>query len=357
LPFGILSGLEGCGIAPNCFSRNRLPCLTPRTYCGDCLPGFKSHTDVVNEPCTLNETISTQHRNFEVHIIDLEHGDSSQILAQIKSGLVQTGFLVLTNHGISSDLIDSVLDFAQEFFAKPLSDKNGLLWSDPGDNIGYVQLGQEGLSEDGIGDQKEALDVDPRYIERHFRESPLATYWSQISALNLRLLRLIAMSLDLSENSLTDIHQEDWNTLRILHYPPNKESEERLRAGAHSDYGSLTFLLQDAVGGLELLDRISQRWVPMTPIKGSIVVNCGDLLMMLTDNLFPSTMHRVVAAPTRRYSSAFFTNPDPDVVVHCKNFFPNVPCVYKPILSRQYLHDRLSATYEEADISDVKTEL
>lgn len=124
------------------------------------------------------------------------------------------------------------------------------------------------------------------------------------------------------------------SALRIIDYPHldssalDRAGNTQLRAGAHTDYGTLTFLVQDnAPGGLEVLDPRTNTWTPVPAQQGAIVVNLGDLMARWTNNRWRSTLHRVVVPPrstmgsatgsTRRQSIAFFHNANYHATVEC----------------------------------------
>jgi len=195
--------------------------------------------------------------------------------------------LYLKNHGIPKTLISTMLEEVVAFFDQPLNIKKATsLWVDAAENSGYVVLGQEGLDEDDRrGDPKEAYDMNLEHLHLSIWNTTCAVeYWRRLSELTIEVLRLYARVLKLKDGEFfTKSHNEEWHTLRFLHYPPQDAVEEQAfgekRAGAHSDYGSLTFLVQDEIGGLELYDRHLQNWVPVPPKEGTIVINTGDLLM------------------------------------------------------------------------------
>jgi isopenicillin N synthase-like dioxygenase len=136
-------------------------------------------------------------------------------------------------------------------------------------------------------------------------------------------------------------------TLRLLHYPaPPVGSEPRTGAGVHTDYGNLTLLATDDVGGLEVCARDGE-WIEAPVVPGAFIVNIGDCLMRWTNDIYVSTPHRVVNRSAReRYSIAFFYDPNPDAIVE------TIPsCVrqgervrYPPILAADHLKRRLDAS-------------
>lgn len=109
-------------------------------------------------------------------------------------------------------------------------------------------------------------------------------------------------------------------SIRLLHYPPDTSNDERqLGAGAHTDFGAITLLLQDECGGLQVWNGNEKTWVDVQPNRNSYVVNVGDMLQMWTSGRYKSGLHRVVNRGGKdRYSVPFF-------------FDGNVECVLRPL--------------------------
>jgi len=148
--------------------------------------------------------------------------------------------------------------------------------------------------------------------------------------------------------------------LRLLHYTPVKKevfekNKAQVRAGAHTDYGSITLLFQDLRGGLQV-ETEQGAWEDVTPIEGTAVVNAGDLLARWTNDRVKSTNHRVVQPPVEagengehpaRYSVAYFCNPDDEKWIDALpgTFSDSNPKKYPGVNSKDYLTMRLAATY------------
>jgi len=175
-------------------------------------------------------------------------------------------------------------------------------------------------------------------------------------------MRSIAIGLDLQDNFFDDKIHEQYHNLRLLSYPAIKtdilRKEGQARAGAHSDYGTLTLLFQDSVGGLEVQNPHTQQFQPAAPVPGTIVVNVGDLLSRWSNDVLRSTLHRVVAPPAtkindheqmtpKRQSIAFFCNPNGGALVDClpSCYDPSRAKKYAPVTTEQYIVQRLSDTY------------
>lgn len=146
-----------------------------------------------------------------------------------------------------------------------------------------------------------------------FRSTMLA-FHDQCKAIHIEVMRAIAVGMGLDETYFDQFVDDGDNTLRLLHYPAVKSevfkiNPGQVRAGAHSDYGSITLLFQDAAGGLQVQSPNGQ-FVDATPIPDTCVVNAGDLLARWSNDTIKSTIHRVVEPPRKtdehpaRYSIA-----------------------------------------------------
>jgi isopenicillin N synthase-like dioxygenase len=180
--------------------------------------------------------------------------------------------------------------------------------------------------------------------EPEFRK-PMEVYFSAMYKLSLTILDIIAAGMPHGEDVFSEFVSNDAvASIRLLHYPPDKSNNEnQLGAGAHTDFGAITLLLQDQVGGLQVWDYSSENWVDVPPVKDAYVVNVGDMLQMWTSGTYKSSLHRVVNRSGRdRYSVPFF-------------FDGNVDCVLKPLdgsgegkqhlTVEQHMRERFGSTY------------
>jgi isopenicillin N synthase-like dioxygenase len=180
-----------------------------------------------------------------------------------------------------------------------------------------------------------------------FRDTALG-YFDALWRLGLELHLAIAADLGLKPAFFADKFDRPMATLRLLHYPPrNADQGTTPGAGEHTDYGSLTILLTDSVGGLEVRRR-DGAWIAAPPIPGAFICNIGDCLMRWSNDIYVSTPHRVTSPPGRdRYSVAFFLDPNPEAMIACLPGCaePGRRPKYAPVLAADYLKERLVATY------------
>ncbi|KAJ3203599.1 hypothetical protein HDU82_006485 [Entophlyctis luteolus] len=300
--------------------------------------------------------------------------------AALVDALHTCGFAYLANHGIPASVIDGMFDLSRRFFALDPAEKERVLWDSPESNRGYVGIGREKLSElDKEGraedikelnrvspDLKEAFDIgNPSPSKQYKNKFPspevgvqCESFFETMSQMNVSVMSAVALGLGLDPDYFVKFINNHDNTLRLLHYPrvPADEfTDLSRRCGAHCDYGALTFLFQDAVGGLEVRDRVTGKFVRATPVPGTILVNVGDLLQRWTNDYLVSTEHRVVKPDIvdgdgqfpSRYSIAFFCDPNFDAEISTIEKFVTAenPHKYPSVNAGSYLVSRLSSTY------------
>ncbi|MBH8578395.1 isopenicillin N synthase family oxygenase [Nostocaceae cyanobacterium CENA369] len=279
------------------------------------------------------------------------------VVKQIYQACHEIGFMYLQNPGISKDLIQQVFALSKSFFNLPLAVKQQLAWSSEFSNAGYVGIERERLDPNKPGDLKEAFNVGkaeltcPAVFSMSLAKNPeILAFFEACTEIANKVLQAFALALELPEDFFTTRHNRQHHTLRSLHYPPlqTPAKPRQVRAGEHSDYGSLTLLFQDEVGGLEVQTKTGD-WIAAPAIPDTIVLNTGDLMQRWTNHVFCSTKHRVIIpndsrVKQSRYSIAFFCHPNDDTEIACLDYRQEKP-IYPPILAGEYLLQRLQATY------------
>jgi len=274
---------------------------------------------------------------------------------EIGTACRQIGFMQITDHGIPQQELEMILAESKRFFAMPQHTKLSRRPLNRSHSTrGYFGRGDENLdildaeSRARAVDQKEGFDMGNEATVGQIRgsfgapnlfpdETSLPLFRSRMNAhhnklvrLARHLLRYIALALGEDVDFFDQVTTTPISTLRLLHYwPTSRNDSSAIGAGAHTDYGLLTLLLQDSVGGLQVLNRRSGEWLHVPPTPGALVVNLGDMMQRWSQGQFRSTIHRVIndaAGESHRYSVPFFFNPNIDTrIVPFAKSAPNRP--------------------------------
>lgn len=302
-----------------------------------------------------------------VNLQDYISGDSSK-----KASFVQAlgkayetlGFVAVEGHGIPDNTISDFYKLIEQFFALPLENKLKYEVPEFAGQRGYTSFGREKAKQSEVPDLKEFWQIG-QYVEGEIM--PEADYPDNMDVAELddfdavgkdlyksfekagaHLLRAIANYLDIEENYFAPKIKNGNSILRAIHYPPiSNEPKSALRAEQHEDINLITLLVGASADGLQLLTR-EGNWVDVKAGPGQIVVNVGDMLQRLTNNVLRSTTHRVVNPPrekwhTHRYSIPFFLHPRSEMSLNCLEncITENNPIAFEPITAGEYLDERL----------------
>ncbi|KAL4754400.1 hypothetical protein BDW72DRAFT_190261 [Aspergillus terricola var. indicus] len=299
---------------------------------------------------------------------DFTSGTQSQkdtFCSDLYTSLSTLGFVKIRNHTISDEILDQVFDWSKRFFALPLESKTLAVHPvQANPHRGWSCVGQEKLSVirqgKAVFDLKESFDIgpenDPLYPNIFPNDSVIPgfrlfmkSFYAQCQALHLTLLSAIALSLNQDASFLSDRCGTNSSELRLNHYPSTKisdlQSGQKMRISSHTDFGTITLLWQDGVGGLEVEDQNHEGvYLPVGPTStetssgtdaecGSareMIVNVGDCLQRWTNDRLRSANHRVtlpvemkdMSTPgisedivPDRYSVAYFGKPDRGALV------------------------------------------
>ena len=278
----------------------------------------------------------------------------------------ETGFLVIEGHGVPKKVIDDQWAIVSKFFSSPLEIKKEVKVPYNGYPYGWIGPDQEALAaskgEVTPPDLKESFNGGPLTIPKNIKD-PVAyefcyqptlwpkidgfreiweSYYSEMENLAKRIMSAFAEALDLERDYFDSFIGNPISALRALYYPEteNKIFEKQQRAGAHTDYGSLTILLPQAgTSGLQIMENNS--WIDVPAIEGCFVINIGDLMELWTAGRWVSTLHRVVAKPDQpaRKSLAYFHQPDWDSIID-----PISSDAYDSVVSGPYLMNKFKST-------------
>lgn len=278
----------------------------------------------------------------EIPVIDLHafrHGGLRTrltVAAKIAEACRHVGFFYISGHGIAQSLIDETFGASKAFFDQPFETRMESAatkewWR------GYVPSKLEGeggavggmiqtfrLMLDLPADDPDVVLGKPMHMPNrsvpHLPgfDATVATYMAEMEVLSNTLRRAFALGLDLPEEFFEPFYRRPLIQQSLLYYPPpasDRPEDVKVGAGEHRDTGAFTILMQDDTGGLEV-GHLEHEWVAAPPIRGTYVINIGDMMMRWTNGRFVSTLHRVVnRARVARYSMPYFANPDFESII------------------------------------------
>ena len=299
--------------------------------------------------------------------------DRRAVAREIRAAGSATGFFYVRNHGVPAWLTAEHLALARAFFDLPEHEKREIDIRFSNCTRGYEPIAAQTLDAGTPADFKEGfligndLDAEHPYVRagvpntgaNQWPRNPsqlrdhFERYLTQMLALGRHIMRALALSLELPEAYFDDGLAEPTYVSRLLHYPPRPESlpAGTLGAGAHVDWGLLTILLQDDIGGLEVRSP-ARDWIAAPYIPDTFIVNLGEMFPVLTNGLYRASMHRVISNTSgrSRYSAPTFIDPD---------YFYRVACVptcmpargapdFAPATVGEHLAARYRQTYAPA---------
>ena len=300
-----------------------------------------------------------------------EAGALEALAEALRETAENVGFFYIENHGVPQEAIDQAFAASRRFHSLPLAHKMETPINL--DNVGYmgvnasmqrhskVEVARKPNYNASFFVKRDRTPDDPDVIAKKpyrglnqwprdlpgFREAVVA-YQKEVEALGMRMLPVVARSLDLPQDYFAAYFNPAQYTLRMLHYPVRDESEpDQFGTGAHTDGGFLTFLIQNGVGGLQIRKTDGQ-WFDAPVLPGKYLVNSGDMMRRWTNDRYLSTPHRVLnVSGTDRYSMAFFFDPHLDRVLECLPTCTDAsnPPKHEPITYGQYLTEFLDANY------------
>ena len=302
----------------------------------------------------------------KIDISEIEYKEFSRTLLQdFFSAYNKYGFGYIINHGIEKTLIEQLFQVSKQFHSQPLSEKMRVALDH--NHRGYIAINTSTDVNSKLADVKKPNQSESFMMMRedkselpdvylsgpnqwpkleNFKEV-LEKYTFNMTKLGRNLMRLALLSSGVKDLSVMQSLDTPTIWLRLLHYPPiSKNSPSDLYGSApHTDFGCLTILAQDEIGGLQVQTREGE-WIDVPKLEGSFVVNVGDMLSRYTNGLLRSTPHRVInKSGKERFSCPFFFDPHTNAVVQPLKGTGKPK--FSPINFGEFLREELEASYEK----------
>lgn len=294
----------------------------------------------------------TTERVPELSLSDFLFGSSlakANFVADLFKGLKHFGFIILKDHPIDTDLLDHAYSLSEQLFALPESRKLEMISPLGAGQRGYTPFGQEHAKDSKYPDLKEFWHIGRNQnlwpSEFSDFERTFSKLFAMLDAVGRTLLQALTTPLGVSEDFFATRVDRGQSILRLLHYPPIPAGVDPqcLRAAPHEDINLITILVAASTSGLELKDR-NGHWLPVETDRNNLIVDSGDMLARITNDIIPATTHRVVnprGPNTSRYSMPFFMHPNPDAVLSCLPSCRSGGAKYLDITADEFLHQRL----------------
>jgi isopenicillin N synthase-like dioxygenase len=312
--------------------------------------------------------MSSSRRIPTVQLSDYTQGTAesrARFVRTFGDGIKEFGFVTVADHGIDDGLIRRTYADVEKLFKLPEATKQRYLIPDGAGQRGYTGYGQEHAKNRTVGDLKEFWHVGRELPPEHplarsyspnvwpeevpsFKQSTLSLYASLERAAAV-MLEALADYFGVPRNTFRDMMTDGNSVLRLIHYPPLKDRfiPGGVRAAEHEDINLITLLCEGTASGLELLTRDGE-WIPVDTLRGQIVVDSGDMLSRVTNEVIPATTHRVVNPKGKeddveRFSLPFFVHPYPDCVLKPLEVTETAenPARFEPITADAFLKQRL----------------
>ncbi|TVZ14370.1 isopenicillin N synthase family dioxygenase [Maribacter sp. MAR_2009_72] len=287
-----------------------------------------------------------------------------KFINEIGKAFEEIGFVALSGHFLSDELVDSLYDEIKKFFNLPQDVKDSYEIEGIGGQRGYTSFGKEHAKGRKEGDLKEFwhfgqyVENDPK-LEKEYPDNVLVKELPKFNEVGKEtykmlektakyVLRALALHLDLDEYYFDDFIKNGNSILRPIHYPPiTTEPKNAVRAAAHGDINLITLLMGAHGKGLQVKNHEGE-WVDAIAKPDELMINVGDMLSRLTNNRLLSTIHQVVNPPkelwgTSRYSVPFFMHPVSEMSLNCLDncVDEDHPKLYSDITAGEFLHERL----------------
>ena len=287
-----------------------------------------------------------------------------KFIDEIGKAFEEIGFVALSGHFLSDELVDSLYAEIKDFFNLPSEVKDGYQIEGIGGQRGYTSFGKEHAKGRKEGDLKEFWHFgqyveDNDALEKEYPANVMVKELPQFNKVGKEtykmlektakyVLRALALHLNLDEFYFDEFIKNGNSILRPIHYPPiTSEPKNAVRAAAHGDINLITLLMGAHGKGLQVQNHEGE-WVDAIAKPDQLMINVGDMLSRLTNNKLLSTIHQVVNPPkelwgTSRYSVPFFMHPVSEMPLNClENCIDEEhPKLYTDITAGQFLHERL----------------
>jgi isopenicillin N synthase-like dioxygenase len=296
----------------------------------------------------------------------------ARVAAELRDACINVGFFYISGHGVPQELVDAMFAMQPHLFDLPVETKMRWHVKNSPQFLGYIAMRDENAdpAKGKGGDLHEAYDFVPEdaHVEQGFLAGDFRMagnlwpdvpgfkdlaerYGIEMRLLARRMFKAFALALNLPEEYFSEVASSPMALIRMLHYPTQSGpfSEETIGTGAHTDHECFTILCQDHVKALQVRNRGGE-WIDAPPIRGTFVVNIGDLMARWTNGIFASTYHRVSnLSGHARYSLPCFVGANSDA---CIEALPSCvsaerPAKFPPVIAGEYVSNAIYHSFND----------
>ena len=289
--------------------------------------------------------------------------DKVKFIEQLFHGIKDYGFIILKDHDVSPALLTEAYQVLERFYSLPEKTKLNYVSEMGGGQRGYTPFGKEHAKGSPVMDLKEFWNVGREvpaghafskyYPKNIWPDDSVAEFrpvfeklFNQLETAGIQMMEALSYPLQVEKDFFTKMVVEGNSILRLLHYPPIPEGADPrcVRAAEHEDINFITILPAATTSGLQLKDRDGS-WLDIESDYGTLIVDAGDMLSRITNDVIPSTTHRVInpqdGKNTSRYSMPFFMHPHPEAMLSCLPSCRGTGAKYADITAHDFLMQRL----------------
>ena len=289
--------------------------------------------------------------------------DKVNFIEQLFIGIKDYGFIVLIDHDVSKHLLMQAYQMLEQFYKLSDLQKRSYISEFGGGQRGYTAYGTEHAKGSSVKDLKEFWHVGREVPAGHvFEKYYPKNIWpddtvpefrpifeklfSQLEIAGNQMMEALTFPLKVEKDYFSKMVLEGNSILRLLHYPPIPEGVDSrcIRAAEHEDINFITILPAATTSGLQLKDR-DGAWLDIETNYGALIVDAGDMLARITNDVIPSTTHRVInpqdGKNNSRFSMPFFMHPHPESILSCLPSCQGSGVKYADINANEFLIQRL----------------
>lgn len=293
----------------------------------------------------------------------IDNSNPQKVAKALHAASQGLGFIYVSGHGIPLSVIQSARTAGYGFFRLPDAQKQGVRISSH--HRGWLPQGGAKMQDDVPSDLKESFVWGNEMLSEerrhdHFLRGP--NQWPDQHVSNFsaaakawfdaahevahHLMRGFALGLELPERFFLQSCDFPLSRASMVYYPPQEVSGDQFGVGPHTDFGVLTVLCQDDVGGLQV-QTLDGQWVKAPPVEGTLVINVADLLSRWTAGAYRSTPHRVINQSGReRLSLVLAFDPNPETLIDARQVVGESAVeVAPPIRCADYLTRRFEKAF------------